>query len=295
MTTDRQPSKGSSPSQAGDPVLASGLYLVATPIGNLEDITLRALRILRTADHVVCEDTRHTGRLLHHYGIRNRLLSLHDHSPAHAVQKLLALLQEGKSLAVVSDAGSPLIADPGYPLVREARNLGIPVYAIPGPCALIAALSGSGLPTDSFLFLGFFPEKAKEKADLLQRVMRQQCTLAGYEAPHRLLSTLGTIATIDADRPVCVARELTKLHEETVTGPAHTVRDQFMQREKIQGECVVIIDRAPQQTWSAEQAEAALLTALETQPIKAAATEVAEMSGLPRRDLYQLALRLKRP
>src|ERR1700691_1399265 len=189
------------------------LYVVATPIGNLEDFTYRAVRVLREANWIACEDTRTTKRLLDHYGIQTRLLSYHEHNEANRTEDLIERLQPGETGALVSDAGAPLVSDPGYRVVRAAVHAGIRVEALPGPSALLAGLVVSGLPTDQFHFAGFLPPKQGPRMRLLEALGDEPATLIFYEAPHRILETLGDIASVLGARQVAVARELTKLHE----------------------------------------------------------------------------------
>jgi len=201
----------------GDPKAAerSGcLYLVATPIGNLEDITLRALRILREADQIACEDTRHTQKLLTHYDIHKPLVSYHEHNEMTRAPELVVAMEQGQQIALVSDAGMPLVSDPGYRLVTLCLRHHIPVVPVPGPSALLAALSASGLPNEEFLFAGFLPARSGERRRALERLRIEECTIILYEAPHRLDECLADALEILGDRPACLAREVTKLHEE---------------------------------------------------------------------------------
>lgn len=190
------------------------LYLVATPIGNLEDITLRALRILKEVDQIACEDTRHTLKLLHHYGIQKPLVSYHEHNEMTRAPELVVTMEEGGKIALVSDAGVPLVSDPGYRLVTLCLRHRVPVVPIPGPSALLAALSASGLPNEEFLFAGFLPARSGERRRALERLRIEDRTVILYEAPHRIEETLADAREILGDRPACLAREVTKLHEE---------------------------------------------------------------------------------
>ncbi len=201
----------------GDPKAAerSGcLYLVATPIGNLEDITLRALRILREADQIACEDTRHTQKLLTHYDIHKPLVSYHEHNEMTRAPELVVAMEQGQQIALVSDAGMPLVSDPGYRLVTLCLRHHIPVVPVPGPSALLASLSASGLPNEEFLFAGFLPSRSGERRRALERLRIEERTIILYEAPHRLDECLADALEILGDRPACLAREVTKLHEE---------------------------------------------------------------------------------
>src|SRR5581483_7778306 len=193
--------------------MPGALFIVATPIGNLEDITHRAVRVLRTVDVIACEDTRQTRKLLDHYGIEKPLVSYHEHNEQGRADELIRDLEAGKNIALVSDAGTPLIADPGYRIVQRARATGITVTPIPGPSAILAALSASGLPTDAFEFRGFFPAKHGARQRLLGEIQDSTSTQVFYEAPHRIIETLHDIEEVLRDRPVVVGRELTKIHE----------------------------------------------------------------------------------
>ena len=190
------------------------LYLVATPIGNLEDITLRALRILREADQIACEDTRHTQKLLKHYGIAKPLVSYHEHNEMTRAPELVLAMEQGAQIALVSDSGMPLVSDPGYRLVALALRHRLPVVPVPGPSALLAALSASGLPNEEFLFAGFLPARGGERKRALQRLRIEDRTIILYEAPHRIEDALADALEVLGDRPACLAREVTKLHEE---------------------------------------------------------------------------------
>lgn len=224
------------------------LFIVATPIGNLEDISQRAIRTLREVDRIACEDTRHTRRLLDHYGIDRPLVSFHEHNERDRAEELLERLQAGENLALVSDAGTPLISDPGYRLVERVTREGIPVVPIPGPSAVITALAASGLTTDSFYFGGFLPSKGGQRRRVLERAGELDCVLIFYEAPHRLIESLHEVAALFGDREVVVARELTKIHEEFVRGPAIEVAQKFSARDAIRGEITLLIARAPERT-----------------------------------------------
>jgi 16S rRNA (cytidine1402-2'-O)-methyltransferase len=220
------------------------LYLVATPIGNLEDITFRALRVLREAGVIACEDTRHTAKLLQHYGIEKPTVSYHEHNEAARAEELVARLEEGVNVAQVSDAGMPGISDPGYRVVRLAIEHGISVVPVPGPAAAITALAASGLPTDSFQFLGFLPARSGERRSLLESLRDAELTTIVYEAPHRIVETMkDMVATLGAERPVVLARELTKVHEAFIRGSAAEVLASLQQRE-VKGEITVLIGKA---------------------------------------------------
>lgn len=223
------------------------LYIVATPIGNLEDMTHRAVRVLKEADVIACEDTRHTARLLRHYGIERPTISYHEHNEAARAEELVARLEQGLNVAQVSDAGMPGISDPGYRVIRLAIERGVPVVPVPGPSALIAALAGSGLPTDSFQFLGFLPAKSGQRRTLLESFGNAQSTIVVYEAPHRIVETMQDIVEmLGAERPVVLARELTKVHEEFVRGTAAEVLARVRERE-LKGEITLLIGKGAEQ------------------------------------------------
>ena len=200
------------------------LYVVSTPIGNLEDITYRAVRILKEADWIACEDTRTTKRLLDHYGIQTRTISYHEHNEANRTEDLAARLKQGETGALVSDAGTPLLSDPGYRIVRAAVQAGIRIEALPGPSALLAGLVVSGLPTDQFHFGGFLPPKQGQRTRVLELLRDEPATLIFYEAPHRILESLEDIGATLGEREVVVARELTKFHEEVLRGAPAEIR-----------------------------------------------------------------------
>ncbi len=268
--------------------MSGTLYIVATPIGNLEDITYRAVRILQEADLIACEDTRHTRKLLDHYGIRKPLVSYHEHNERERSDELLGVLEAGKNVALVSDAGTPLIADPGYRLVEKARARGIAVSPIPGPSAVIAALSAAGLPSDSFEFHGFFPSKSAARRHVLERLTHSESTQVFYEAPHRILQSLADIAQILGTRPIVVARELTKVHEEFLAGSAAEVRAALESRNGIKGEFTVLIGRGsgePVNQRSVEDAVAELIA--QGIPRMEAYKRAAREHGLSKREVYK--------
>lgn len=232
-----------------DPPLAPGLYLVATPIGNLEDITLRALRVLRQVDRIACEDTRQTRKLLDRYSITTPVISSHEHNEAERSRQLIAELQQGARIAVVSDAGTPGISDPGMVLVAAAIAAGVPVIPVPGATAAMAALVASGLNTERFLFFGFPPSKAGARRTALEDLaltIRQTLTVILYEAPHRIAETLSDVEAVwGPETRVVLARELTKLHEEFLRGTAAEVRQTLAGRETIRGEIVLLVEARP--------------------------------------------------
>ena len=223
--------------------MAGKLLLVSTPIGNLEDLSPRGRSAIEQADLVACEDTRHSGRLIAHLGLKKRLLSMHDHNEARRLPQLLEALEKGMTVAVLSDAGTPLLSDPGFPLVREATARGFRVESIPGPSALLTALVVSGLPPYPFTFLGFPPPKSKRRRGFFRRFSDLDHTLVYFESPHRLLASLGDAEAELGNRPAAVARELTKLHEEVVRGTLAEVEDELRQRPSLKGEFVVVLGK----------------------------------------------------
>jgi 16S rRNA (cytidine1402-2'-O)-methyltransferase len=266
-----------------------GLYLVATPIGNLRDITLRALDVLAAADLVLAEDTRVSGKLLAAYGIVARLQRYDEHAGAKVRPRILAALLEGARVALVSDAGTPLISDPGYRLVIEALAQGSAVHPIPGPSAALAALTVAGLPTDRFVFAGFPPARASARRAFLEDLASIRATLIIYESGPRLADSLKAMADVFGPRPTAVARELTKLHETVVRGPLDALAAE-PRLAAPKGEIVVVVAGPEDQLPSAEETESALVDALRRLPPGAAAAEVSKALGLPRRELYAQAL-----
>ncbi len=284
------------------PRAAAGLHVVATPIGNLGDITLRALQTLAGADVIVAEDTRHTGRLLQHFGIRRPMVAYHEHNAARMRPRLLARLSAGEALALVSDAGTPVVSDPGMKLVRTAIEAGHAVHAVPGPSAAVAALSVSGLPSNQFLFAGFPPPKRAARQRWLKDLAGVSATLILYESPHRLAESISDMAAILGPREAMVARELTKLHEELLRGTLPELAAGMAAREHIRGEITLVIGppvavkgtAAGENREEAAALETALKDALETLPVSRAAKEIAQRFGRPRREVYELALHLKK-
>jgi 16S rRNA (cytidine1402-2'-O)-methyltransferase len=268
------------------------LYLVSLPIGNLNDITLRAIQCLRKVDLIVAEDTRHTHRILSRYRIRTSFSwSLYQGVEEERVEPCLSLLREGKNLALVSDAGTPLVSDPGYPLVRAAVDAGIPVVPIPGATALVAALVASGLPTDRFVFDGAVPRKEGERSSYVATLQNEQRTVIVYESPHRLLATLQAIAGALPERRIVVARELTKVHEELLRGTASELLEVFSARGDVKGEIVLLVagSERPSRGAEASRAEEALLL-LEAEGLSktACARILTQILGLPRNEAYRL-------
>ncbi len=271
------------------------LYIVATPIGNLEDMTYRAVRILKEVALVAAEDTRHSRKLMSHFGISTPLTSYYDHNQSVKGERIIAALKDGKNVALISDAGTPCISDPGYQLVRSAIAEAIRVIPVPGACAAIAAISASGLPTDSFIFAGFPPNKEGKRRAFLADLSNSSGTVVMYEAPHRLVATLTDISLIMGERRIVVARELTKLHEEFIHGAASDVREEI-KNGKERGELVILV--APQDEVSASNMtspEEQLRLALDQgYPVKEAAALVAAATGLPRRELYAMGLQIRK-
>jgi 16S rRNA (cytidine1402-2'-O)-methyltransferase len=267
--------------------MPASLYLVATPIGNLEDITLRALRVLKEADVIACEDTRQTGKLLSHFGIDRPTVSYHEHNEAARTQELLARLEAGAQVALVSDAGTPLISDPGYRLVTAAIAAGIPVVPVPGASAVLSALAAAGLPTDAFRFCGFLPVKSTQRRKALESLRAETCTLIFYEAPHRILDTLSDIAALLGDRPVVVARELTKFYEEFLRGTAEQVRAQLAARPAVKGEITLLIGKGAPVVATTSMEEAVRELEEKGIPRMDAIKQVARERGLSKREVYK--------
>ena len=280
------------PPPLSDKPLERGLYVVSTPIGNLRDITLRALDVLAQADLVLAEDTRVTGKLLNAYGLKAKLERYDEHAAEAARPRVLAALATGARVALVSDAGTPLVSDPGYRLVREAVAAGEAVYPVPGASALLAGLTGAGLPTDRFQFVGFPPSKSAGRRALFEELRAVRATLVFYEGGPRLAESLADMAAVFGPRPAAVARELTKLHETFVRASlAALAADPRLQAPK--GEIVVLVGPGEEAAATADEADAALVEALGRMGPADAASEVAKALGLKRRELYRRALDLK--
>jgi 16S rRNA (cytidine1402-2'-O)-methyltransferase len=272
-----------------DQSLPPGLYIVATPIGNLGDMTSRAAETLRRVDYILAEDKRVSAKLLAHVGAKAQMTAYNDHSDEKLRERILTDLGT-KAVALISDAGTPLISDPGYKLVRAARQAGHAVHTLPGPCAAIAALTLAGLPTDRFLFLGFLPAKSKARADAIAEVAAIRATLVLYESGPRLGDTLGALAATLGDREVAVTRELTKLHEECVSGTLIELAERYADVAP-KGEIVIVV-AAPSKPDGVSRAEidAALDEALTRLSPSRAAAEIAELLGLPRKQVYARAI-----
>jgi 16S rRNA (cytidine1402-2'-O)-methyltransferase len=269
------------------------LYVVATPIGNLGDLSPRAQAVLAGVDRILAEDTRNSRTLLAHFGIATAVTALHEHNESASSAQLVRDLGAGASLALISDAGTPLISDPGFVLVRDARAAGIPVIAVPGPCAAIAALSISGLPSDRFSFEGFLPAKPAARRARLQALAAETRTLVLYESSHRIADTAADLAALFGERSVCLARELTKLYEQSVVLPARALPGWLAEDSNRQrGEFVLLVAGNEAQDDSGAEGERVLRLLLGELPPSSAARLAAEISGARRKDLYALALRL---
>jgi 16S rRNA (cytidine1402-2'-O)-methyltransferase len=272
--------------------LPGTLYVIATPIGNLEDITLRAVRILREeVAMIACEDTRQTQNLLEHYQIKKPLISYHEHNEASRTAEILDSLERGQSVALVSDAGTPLVSDPGYRVVKAAIDRGFSVVPLPGPSAVLAALAASGLPTDEFRFVGFLPSKAGARRKALLGIISTPGTVVAYESPHRILDTLAEMAEIFGNAPVVLGRELTKIHEEFLRGSAGAILEQLAKRPSIKGEITLVIGRPEKNTspLSDPMTEVLRLEAEQGLNRMQAVKAVAKQLGLPKREVYRLA------
>lgn len=274
--------------------MPGALYLIATPIGNLEDITLRALRILREeADRIACEDTRHSGKLLAHYNISKPLVSYHEHNERTRGEELAAAMAAGERIALISDAGTPLISDPGYRLVERAIAAGVPVIPVPGACAAVAAVAAGGLPSDTWIFAGFLPPKCGQRRKALELWAAAPATLIFYEAPHRIAETLRDVDAVLGARPVVVCRELTKLHEEFLRGTPAELAAGFATKPP-RGEMTLLIGRGEGIPVQALPLEQAVEQAMEQGRTRMEAIkQVAKERGLAKRDVYQ-ALESKR-
>ena len=278
-----------------EPARTGTLYVVATPIGNLEDITARALRVLGEVDLVAAEDTRHSRRLLNHFGLRAPLISYHEHNERQRQGELVGRLLAGARIALISDAGTPAIADPGYRLVCACHAAGVPVVPVPGPSALVTALSAAGVPTDRFIFEGYLPARAAARDACLQGLRDEPRTVVLYETPHRLLAALAAIAGVwGEERPLVVARELTKLHEELFRGTAAEALGRFG-AAPVRGELVLILPPVPKAAPVAGVEEALRRLMVDAGMARSAAVrEVAKRCGVARSEVYQASLEIDR-
>ena len=267
-----------------------GLYIVATPIGNLKDISLRALETLKEADLIVCEDTRVSGKLLSHYGIKKTTLSYNDHNADERRPKILNELASGKKVALISDAGTPLVSDPGYKLVREAFAEGHYVTTLPGASSVIAALCLSGLPTNRFLFAGFLPAKQEACRKEIQELARIPSTVVLFESAHRLIETLALLHEVMGNRDAAVVREITKMFEESRRNSLQELHDYYEKNGEPKGEVVIVIAPPPEERASEDSVKSKLALLLKSHSVKEAATILAEDTGLPRKEIYSLAL-----
>ncbi len=290
----RQDTKNGSSADRDTTIGGPSLYLVATPIGNLEDITLRALRVLKEVDLIACEDTRQTLKLLSHYGIQTRLVSYHEHNEMTKASELVVDLEGGAKIALVTDAGMPGISDPGFRLIALAIRHHVPVIPIPGASAFLAALVASGLPTDSFRFSGFLPAKSGQRRKLLESVKESPRTQVFYEAPHRLLETLADVVEVlGTDRHVVVAREVTKIHEEFLRGRAKDILDQLKARGDVKGEITLLIAKPETQDLRPETSSVSVaqrvreIMAEERADEKAALKKVAKERGIGKSEAYR--------
>lgn len=291
--SDRQPEFFIAGSAFSAPPLAAGLYVVSTPIGNLRDITIRALETLAAASLVLCEDTRTSAKLLDHYGIRAKRQALHEHNERARADEIVARIANGEAIALISDAGTPLLSDPGFPLIRALAEANLPVFPIPGASALLSALVVSGLPTDAFAFHGFLPNKSGARANALAKLRDSRETLVFYESPRRLADTLAAMAEAFGDREAAVSLELTKRFERTFRGPLPELAVRFAS-EATKGEAVIIVAGADEPAApAAEDWQGALAEAMVAQPMRSAVDEIAARYGLKRKEVYDAALALK--
>jgi 16S rRNA (cytidine1402-2'-O)-methyltransferase len=285
--------KHSEPGKQPSPELAAGLYVVATPIGNARDVTLRALDVLNGVDLIAAEDTRVTAKLFAIFAISRPLTAYNDHNGPHERPRLLAKLRQGARIALVSDAGTPLVSDPGYKLVREALAEGIAVHAIPGVSAPVTGLTLAGLPTDRFLFAGFLPPKSAERRSVIAELKGIRATLIFFDSPGRLAESLADLAAVLGDRPAAVARELTKLHEDVRRGGLKDLAAAYAAEDQPKGEITLLVGPAPHAETDFTAVDAALDQALAFMPVRAAVDLVSEMLKAPRKEVYSRALAKK--
>lgn len=271
-----------------------GLYVTATPIGNLGDITVRALQLLSAADFIACEDKRVSGKLLSYYDIKTPMISYHDHNAQDVMPRIIDELKSGKIIALISDAGTPLISDPGYKLVNECRKEGIMVTSLPGASALLCALTNAGMPTDNFLFCGFLPSKTTARQKEIKKYSDVASTLIYYESPKRLLASLKDIRSVLGNRVAAVCRELTKLYEEICKDNLDELIHQFENRPTPKGEIVLIVSPPDKSEGIIDDLDAALMDALERLSVKEAVAAVTYMTGKKRKEVYKRALELSK-
>ena len=274
--------------------MSGSLYIVPTPIGNLEDITFRAVRVLKEVDLIAAEDTRHTQMLLNHYDIRTSVTSYHEHNERGKARELVEQLRQGRSIALLSDAGTPMISDPGYRLVVEAIRAGVQVIPLPGPSAVTAALSAAGLPTDRFGFEGFLPAKKSERRSALEALKKDTKTLIFYEAPHRLKETLADMAEIFGDREVAIGREISKVHEEFLRGALREILA-TIEQQTVRGEITLVVQGATSGAPVTEEGVISEIRQLAENGMRV--KEISELvgahHGISKREVYRLALRVK--
>ena len=272
--------------------IAGGLYVTSTPIGNLGDISTRALNLLKSADYIACEDTRVSGKLLSHYGIGTPAIAYHDHNAPKVMPKLIGLLSQGKIIALISDAGTPLISDPGYKLVNECQKEGIMVTSIPGASALLCALTSAGMPTDNFLFCGFLSSKTSARQKELEKFAQVPVTLIYYESPKRLLNCLIDMRAVLGNRLCAVCREMTKLYEEVQKRNLDDLIDFYKNRPTPKGEIVIVVSPPEKGEGRVDDLDDAMKKALKTLSVKEAVAAVTYMTGRKRKDVYTKALEL---
>jgi 16S rRNA (cytidine1402-2'-O)-methyltransferase len=273
--------------------LAAGLYILATPIGNARDISLRVLETLKSCDVIAAEDTRVTSKLLSIHGVSKPLIAYNDHNAPQMRPKILARLAQGELVALVSDAGTPLVSDPGYKLVREAIAAGVHIVALPGPSAVLAGLTLSGLPSDRFLFAGFLPSRSGERKSALEELKGIGATLIFFESAQRLAESLAAMAEVLGDRSAAMTRELTKLHEEVRRGSLAELAAHYEKAGAPKGEVTLLVGPPPEAAPDIARIDAALKAALAFMPVKAAADLIAGLTGAPRKQIYARALELK--
>ena len=272
------------------------LYVVATPIGNMADITFRAVQTLKEVALIAAEDTRHTKRLMEHYAIRNKMISFHEHNEKQRTGELLERLEKGDSIAIVSDAGTPTLSDPGYRLIKAVASSDIHIVPIPGPSAAVASLSVSGLPTDAYVFVGFLPRKAGKRQTLLDALVDERKTIIFYESPRRIKALIGDLIETLGDRPGVLSREMTKRHEEFIRGPLSEILHELTERRDIKGECTLVVKGAEKKDPpGAETLREEIVKGLHRDGIRLSdlVKNIANRHGLPKKQVYAEALRIK--